>query len=658
MSPDVGRLLRPSSVAVLGASNDPAKLGGRVLANLQHLRPEVEIHRINPRGGDGFLTSLAELPSPVDVVISAVPKAVVQAELSVLEQSTRSLIVLASGFSETGDEAAQQSLAELHRRGVGILGPNTVGLVNGERRLALTFSVAVQRASVELIPDGLAIITQSGAMGARLFSGALRRGLPVASFVGTGNESGFTVADFLEDAATRGTVAGVLLHLENFRGWDRVRSALELCRDQGLPVSVLLGGRSEQGQRAAASHTGAMMSAGGLVAKNVLAEIGFKAASSDGELLDLGSVMMSRRPLRGRRVGLVSISGGAAVLLADQAIDAGLEPAAFSPHTLGRLRELLPDYVDPTNPVDLTAAYLEKPSLMSEVVTTVAEDPEIDGIVVFGDQRLLDGPQHRPKSEKPIVGCITDHEDVATGPDPVPYFNDIARAIKALSGVSILASGPGLERPDEGEAAPESPSLSEAMEWMGRAGIATPPWTRETTVAAAVAAGHALWGDGGVVIKGDVASRVHKAAAGALRVIKDPDLLERACSDIVGTHGAVVVQQLALDIRFEILCGVHDLAPFGPRLLVGWGGSWAEQIARSVSRPAGLSDDDIRGCLQEVGLASAFTSSFGADSYVLDHTVALIRRLVDNGGAAGREINPIAVTGDGTVQALDIRFSH
>lgn len=662
MSPDIGPLLRPRSVAVLGASTDPAKLGGRVVANLHHLGPTATVHLVNPRGGPGTVPSLRDLPDRVDVVISAVPKAVLSGQLDAVEQVSSALVVLASGYGEVGDHEAQTALADLHARGTGVLGPNTVGLVNRGESIALTFSVAVQRAPVDATRGGLAIVTQSGAMGARLFSGALARGLPVSSFVGTGNEAGFAVADFLRDVARRGEVAGVLLHLENLRRWADIRAALEECHENGLPVSVLMGGLSEQGQNAAASHTGAMISAGGLIAQEVLTELGVPAVASDGELLDIGRVMLTRRRLTGPRLGLVSISGGAAVLLADQTVHAGLTVADFAETTRLALGDLLPGYVRPANPVDLTAAFLEQPDLMKRVVDTVAADPGIDGVVVYGDPGLLAGDDLRPETDKPVVGCITDCTAPAQGhaDDAVPFFPDIGRAVRSLRGVRDLATAvpPGTLGADRGATAPEQPLLSEAMAWLGEVGIPSPPWARTRTVAQTRAAADRLWTAGGVVLKGDVGSHVHKVAAGALRMVRDRADLDAAAAALLDAHGAVVVQQLATGVVFEILCGVHDVEPFGPRLLVGWGGSWAEEIDRSTSRQLPVDGATVAACLAEVGLTAALTKNFGPDSTVVRDTAAVIQRLVDHGGSAGREINPVAVLSDGSVLALDIRFTN
>jgi acyl-CoA synthetase (NDP forming) len=383
-------LFRPRSIAVVGASQDPAKIGGRPVQTLRALGYGGTIYPVNARGGEvqglRAFRAMAELPQPADLALIAVPAAsVAKAIAECGAAGTRTAVVFTSGFAETGasGEQLQATLKETARRaGVRMLGPNCLGAMSFPDRAFATFSIALQGGPVT--PGPIGIVSQSGNIGAYLLLLARERGIGLSRWVATGNECDIDVADCLEWMAGDPETRVILCCLETCRNAGRLIGAFEAARRAGKPVIVLKAGASIVGQAAAHSHTGALAGSDAVFGA-VFRQFGVLRAASIEELLDIGQAVAdlpaSGLP-RGNRLGIYTLSGGFGVLAADAATTARLEIPELARETQQRILELVP-FAGSRNPVDATAHVTGQPELFERTLDIVLQDEHIDTLLIF-----------------------------------------------------------------------------------------------------------------------------------------------------------------------------------------------------------------------------------------------------------------------------------
>jgi acyl-CoA synthetase (NDP forming) len=373
-APDLGAVMAPDSVAIIGASDDIRKWGGSALRNIIDGGYTGTVYPVNPRGGAFFgvqaYPSLADLPQTPDLALVAVGGAQVKAVLEDCgRRGVKAVVVLTAGFSETGaDGAAQeQELAEIAAtHGITLIGPNCVGLLASEKSLHATGMVALHP------PAGrLSFISQSGSMGPMVINICERRGIGVNHFVSVGNEamvSAFDVLDYLrDDPATE----CVTLYLE---GIDDGRHFLEAARRTTArkPMVVLRGGLTDFGGKAAASHTGALAGSAA-VFQAAARQAGVITCGTTQDLVDLGACLAYLPLPAGRRVAVITNGGGPGVLAADEVALNHLELAELTPDTLSALSEILPPFWSRRNPLDLVAAGFGDVGLRALELVTRAE---------------------------------------------------------------------------------------------------------------------------------------------------------------------------------------------------------------------------------------------------------------------------------------------
>jgi acyl-CoA synthetase (NDP forming) len=382
-SPDLTPLFAPRAITVVGASSDPLKWGGSLLRNLVNGGFAGPIYPVNGRGGTvcglQAFPSIAELPEAPDLALVALGATHVNA---VVEQCGECgipvALVVAAGFSEAGEAgaAAEAALVKTARdSGVTLIGPNCMGLLATHSRLhAVGF--------LELRPQagGLSIISQSGNIGVQLITRAERRGVGIDKYVTVGNQASTSALDVLDALADDPETAAALVYLEEVGDGRRFLDVMRRITRK-KPVVVLPGGMTEYGQRAAASHTGAMAGSADVFLA-AARQTGCLVRTGPDESLDL-ALCLSALPLpAGRRVAIMTLGGGWGVLAADELARNDLELAALEPHVLAALDELLPGYWCRSNPVDLVAAV--GPDLAASTLTMLAESEVVDAVVVLG----------------------------------------------------------------------------------------------------------------------------------------------------------------------------------------------------------------------------------------------------------------------------------
>lgn len=389
----VACLLAPRSIAIIGVSQDFNKLNGRVMKFLLEKGYEGDIFPINPKyedvGGRRCYPSISDVPGPVDLVVLSVPARMVADEMEKAgRQGVRAAVVFSSGFGEMGEEGKvleTQILNIARHHGIRLCGPNTLGLINSFEKVYATFT---QFGMGETPSGPIGFVTQSGAFGTAIAALARRRGLGLGYFVNTGNESDVTFADVATHVMADKRIkvgAGYIEGLKDGPGFVEVaKNALEA----GKPFVVTKVGRTASGACAAASHTGSLAGEH-RVFEGISNQFGVCRARNEEQMLDMVDMFSTTRVPQGRRLAIITQSGGAGVLMTDRAADLGLVMPDLAPATKVRLAEVLPSFASLGNPVDVTAQFISDPSMLKESVKAVLADPSIDIAAIW--LQLMDG---------------------------------------------------------------------------------------------------------------------------------------------------------------------------------------------------------------------------------------------------------------------------
>lgn len=386
--PTLSRLFTPRSIAIVGASATPGKIGAMPVSLLRQHGYDGRILPINPRAdsiqGLPAAPDLAALDTDVDLVILAVPAAhAAQALQSARPGQVGGAVVFTSGFSETGAEgvAMQETLCAIAReRGIRLLGPNCLGYMNVRHKVYATFSPAPANGAVAL--GGIGMVSQSGAFGAYAYCMARERGLGLSHWISTGNEADIDVADCINWLAHDADTRVIMAYMEGCRDGAKLRRALAAARDAGKPVVVTKIGRTQAGAQAAASHTAAL-AGDDAVYDALFRQYGALRARSIEDFFNLGYALdtWQQRP-QGKRLGIFTISGGVGALMADEAEEAGLSLPEPDAAAQARLLERVP-FAGPRNPVDVTGQVVSEPGLLLATADDMLADGRYDALAVF-----------------------------------------------------------------------------------------------------------------------------------------------------------------------------------------------------------------------------------------------------------------------------------
>jgi acyl-CoA synthetase (NDP forming) len=679
--PDLEPLFRPRSVAVVGASPDLGKPGGRCLDYLLRFGFSGAIYPINPnRATIAAITtypSLRAVPGPIDLVLILIAAEQVPAALEeAAAAGARAAVVFSSGFREVGAEGAEleRRLVEAAaRHGLAVLGPNCLGFVDVDARLPATFSTALQL--IEQPATGpIAFVSQSGAMGAAIFGLAQSLGVGVGMFVSTGNESIIDFQAVFNRVAADPRVSVILGYIEGIRDGRAFVSAVREARCNSKDVAVLKVGRSDAGRVAAQTHTGAM--AGSEEAWNAaLDRAGAIRASGPSHLLDIGSALQGGSRAGGPRLGVITMSGGAGVLITDRATELGLSVPPLSEATRERLSRLLPAGCSLANPVDFGAAY-GSADLIAATVRCVAESPDVDIVLVFlGLSSNLAGAIEpllvdvRSAIATPMVICWLGgpaHALLRLRTAGLPAYDDPLRAVAVAAllhdAASPLAedlplppSGSRLQRRLAAAASSGRQVLSEpeAKALLADYGL---PIIAEAVAQSAdeATAITAAWG-GPVAVKAIAADLIHKSDAGAV-------LLGVGSGDAASAFGAVteaaqragatptgvLIARMASADRTELLVGSRWDEQFGPLVVVGAGGMTSEvdhDVAVDLAPVSADRASELIRSLRIAPMLTGFRSQPPRDLAAAADAVAAVSRFAADAGPTLREldINPLAV---------------
>ncbi len=606
-------LFAPGAVAVIGASPDPEKIRGRLVAALKGGGDARPVYPVNPAyceiQGLRAFDAIGDIARPVDLALIAIPADKVAGALEeCAEAGVKSAVIYSSGFAESGGAAVERQacIREIaETRGLLVCGPNSVGFLNETVGINASFSP-----SATIDADGrgggrrTAIVSQSGGLGFALYNRGVRRGLRFSHVISSGNEAHLGALDYTEYLLEADEVGAIILLLEQIRGGERFLDIAERAAELCKPLIVAKFGRSEAARRSALSHTGSMTGAE-FAYDAVFRYAGVIRAEDQDELLDIAAAVASCPLPKGRNVGIVTISGGVGVWLADACERRGLAVPELGGACQQDLRGFIPDYGGVSNPVDITAQALElggniraierlyvEPGIDSLAAVAFTAEP---GTVAVEKDALA---ELQKRGEKPLLYCsyAVPHEQALAhlAEAEVPCYTSVQGCARALQALADFADHLNLRASDTLPEAIETLPLPAgasvltehyAEPYLAALGIPMPEARLVQTAAEAVAAAAALGGH--VALKAQSPDLTHKTDAGGvvLAVVGEVNV-RRAFEQVeVLARDGVLVQKMAPK-GVEMIAGVVRDDTFGPLVMVGFGGVEAEILADTAWAPA------------------------------------------------------------------------
>ncbi len=681
----------PASIAVLGASPDLHRIRGRLLHQLRENGFPGRILPINPSyqdiSGLPCFPSIGAVGGPVDLALIAIPAAGVAAAVEECAKAgVKNTLIISSGFAEEGGAAGGMQadlIAVTEKYGIRACGPNCEGYFNALGRVATTFSPTVETQedpnAVYVSPKRIGVIAQSGGIGFALFNRGKAAGLAFSYVISTGNEADLGMADFLDYMIEDEHTSAVMLFCEAVRNGPKFVAALEKARRLGKPVIAIKVGRSAAGTRATASHT-ASLSGAYTAYRAVFERYGVIEAEDPDEAVAIAGVMLSCPLPKGRRVGIVTVSGGGGAWTSDTMTAHGLTVPELSPAEQARLRPLMPSYGASGNPVDVTAQGTNTGPAMMTAMEHLAESDEIDMLLIVSSlasttRASLDAARIEAvaaKCGKPMTvwtytlpsefgrtaasGCgLFLHSDLracglAFG-KLAEYAEGLKRALPEPFDPVPARLEPGLPR-----IVPEFQAKQALAAWLPAGALE--PLAGSPTEAADAAAALGF----PVVLKVQSADLPHKTEAGGVRLnLTDRESVSAAYTAMladVARHkpdakiDGVLVQKMAPK-GHELVIGMVNDPTFGPILMVGYGGTTVELFGDVVHAPAPIDEAEAERMIRALKSAPLLTGFRGAAPIDLAPAARLIAALSRaaltlRDQVAEFELNPVILHADGS----------
>lgn len=700
-------LFDPRSIGILGASSDPAKMSGRPLAYLQKFGYSGRIYPINPQykdiAGVPCFPSVKDVPGEIDVLMVIIPARFILANLEqALQKGVKVAIIISGGFAEVGGEGItlQNQLQDFSRRtGMLLYGPNTTGLLSLVTRTIATFSQSIE-AMQELVPGNTGLITQSGAFGATIFVRSMRVGLRLSHWAATGNEVDLEFCDFLEymadDPHTR-VIAGFMAGVHD---GQKLIKALDRAARNGKPVVILKVGGTEAGARAAKSHTGAIVGSGKAY-DAVFRQKGVILARDVDDLIDHALALSMTRLPGGKRLGIMTESGGGGVLLAERAAELGLNVSEIQGSTRERLAQVVPAVGSVQNPVDLTGQSLTDLSLITRSMEVMLDAADFDIIIPFllmskttARKKALDlvatVKKHGrdksvlvcwPEGQKEWLQHLTDNGLFVTATGSrcaataaaLAHFAEFQRNLAGAADVAPLALPADRKERSAAviEAARGRRGLAlneyESKEILRAYGVATVKEAVAGSADEAVAIARRIGYP--VVAKLLSADILHKTEAGVIALnIQSDERLRIAYEELLAKGKAhrpdavvqgVLIQEMVAGKGVETIVGVSREEPFGPAIMFGIGGILVEVMKDVSIKVLPVNSSDLESMVSEIKGSAILKGARGAkpaDVAAIRDTLARVAALADEfkDAIAELDVNPLIALEQGKgVRAVD-----
>src|SRR4051794_3539599 len=697
-------LLTPQAIAVIGASRDPAKIGSRVLRAVQAAGYTGRVYPVNPHatelGGLHALSSPRELPEAVDLAIVAVPpECVLSAIDDCAAASVKSLVVITAGFAEVGPAGRirQDALAERVRGyGMRMVGPNCLGLLNMDPAVRLNASFS----PLTPAPGGIALSSQSGALGIAILRLAAERHIGLSAFVSIGNKADVSSNDLLEywesDARTR----VILLYLESFGNPRRfARITRRIAREK--PIVALKAGRTGAGSRAAGSHTAAMAARDAAV-DALFRQSGVIRAETIDEMFDIAACLDAQPLPAGSRVGIVTNAGGPGILAVDASEAAGLLVPELPVETQQRLHSFLPQTASVANPIDMVAS--AGPDEFRHAIETILAASEVDALIVVftpldearttqilsGIEAGIAAARAAGISHKPVLACLmsdsTDQHPLHVGDETIPIYTFPENAARALGKVSAYAawrSQPaGLHWAFDDVDVEEArticqAALSRGETWLNDHDVwaildafGLPVAVHSLADTADEAAAFASIIGFPVAAKLSSTAVTHKTELGAVRLnLATVEEVRKAFCEIVAraqeeagaeaVDGVLIQPMIAGGV--EMIIGITHDPLFGPLIAFGIGGINVEVLGDVRFRIAPLTDHDVDDLVHEIRglpLLTGFRGRPAADINALREILLRVSHLAERVPEISElDLNPvIALAAGAGCRVIDARI--
>jgi acyl-CoA synthetase (NDP forming) len=676
--------LDPRSVAIIGASENPNKVGGRPVHYLDKFGFKGRIFPINPSRpevqGHKCYKSLEDLPEAPEMVIVAVAgDNAIGAVEDCAAHGVKVAVVMASGFGEVdavAGKAKERRMVEAARKtGMRIVGPNSQGLANFGTGAIASFSTMFM--DMDRAEGHVAMLSQSGALSTVPVGFLRQRGIGVRHTHATGNDSDITVGELAVAVAEDRQVKLLLLYLESIPETKYLEELAAVALDRDLPIIALKSGRSEAGRQAAQSHTGALANEDRVVDAFFERHGIWRAPDMRGLVEATELYLKGWRP-KGRRLVAISNSGAVCVMTADAASAVGMPMAKLSPETDRKLKGILPSFATTTNPIDLTAALLSNSRLFGDILPVLAEDPAADafliGVPVAGpgydvEAFARDAAAFGNKTAKPLVIAATQKsvadQFAAEGSSVFPTETEAVTALhQFLAHRELMARTLALKAQRGCVSVPSISSASmtmlneaDSLALLAARGVGVVVHRLCRSRAEAVAAFEAIGGP--VVVKGCSADIAHKSELGLVKLgVVSRDEAGEIWSEmeaIIRGQGArfdgVIVAAMARGRR-EIMIGAHRDGVFGPVVAVGDGGKYVEIFRDTVLLLPPFSKDEVRRALGKLKIAPLFAGVRGELPMDVDALCEAVLRIGDlmldpAAKVMSLDLNPVLLDSEG-----------
>jgi acetate---CoA ligase (ADP-forming) len=675
-------VLDPKSIAIIGASDNPNKIGGRPLVYLSRFGYRGKVYPINPKRTEtlGYKTypSLKDLPGSPEVAIVAVPgDAALAAVDECAEHGVKAVVLMSSGFGESdpvsGKEKERQMVLRARAKGMRVIGPNSQGLANFGTGAILSFSTMYLEA--EPADGPVAVLSQSGAMAVVPYGLLRQRGIGVRHSHATGNDCDVTVSELAAVVVEDPEVKLLLLYLESIPDPDHLAEVARIARERDLPVIALKSGRTAAGQAAASSHTGALANEDRVV-DAFLEHHGIWRVRDTAGLVDAAELYLKGWRPEGRRLVAISNSGAVCVMSADAASMAGLPLAKLASGTRAELGRILPSFATTTNPIDITAALLTNSRLFGDILPVIAKDPAADAFVIGVPVAGVGYDVNAFARDTASFAALTGKPLVVAAPQPtvmarfkaegLPVFATETQAVDALS--QYLSHLELMERAKEhrrrapfigksrGDAPASSPVMLNEADSLALARSRGLPVVAHRLCRSAQECIDALQAIGGpVAVKGCSADIAHKSELGLVRLgLGTPEEVTEAWREmerIIRNSGhrfdGVIVAAMTKGRR-EMIIGAHRDPVFGPVVMVGDGGKYVEALPDLRLLLPPFTAEEVASALARLRIAPVLNGVRGEppmDLAALSEVVAAVGRLMVDPAASivSLDLNPVLV---------------
>ncbi len=637
------------SIAVIGATERVGAMGRAPIEYLQRYGFKGAIYPINPKGGTVLgltaYATIAQVAAEIELALIMVPAELVKEALTQCGQAGVGVVIIASsGFAEAGPAGAlaQAELIEIAKKyEMRIVGPNCIGAIGSAQGLVASFSPVFSSARTKVEAGNIALVSQSGALGFGMYSLGMEVGVPIGTVVTTGNEADVTAIEVASYLASEPAIAGILIYTESLLDIDLLR---EISKKK--PVAILKAGRSAAGARAAAAHTGALTTEDRTIGAAINSTAAVRVDGVEA-LLDAGLIFASGRKPLGKRIAIITTSGGSGILATDAIEKNGLELSQFSQATLNELATIVPSYGNITNPVDVTAAVMSAPDLFEKCLEVIAKDPAVDAIVACFAVLVGDDVERIAKAlgdvckirNLPIAIARTGSASLAPQASELfksmklPVFPTPDRAVAALRILNESARACEKIVSSRETALPvPSPTATEVelKELWKSVGVRVPASVvvdDETSVIAAIEQV-----GGRAVMKAVIPGLLHKSEAGGVALditSANATITYQRLSQLggAGSTNSVLVETF-IPNGVEALVGVTS-SPLGKVLTIGVGGTLTEIISDVAIRLLPVNGEIVQSMINETRLAPLFAGARGSAPADVPAFIATVLRIAE-----------------------------